>query len=130
MCLAHREQDSLGEAFEDSEVAFVKGEGVRSEDLEQSDDFAFVANGRCGNGSDLQMAADLGVNPGVGLAIVTAQSFGGADAFSGEARVRVDPGAERRATHCRHWLGTSSVRDPREQLRRQSPEEAIVRVRQ
>jgi hypothetical protein len=98
LCLAHREQDSLGEAFEDSEVAFVKGEGVRSEDLEQSDDFAFVANGRCGNGSNLQVAADFGVNPGVRLAIVTAQGFGAADTFSGESGVRIYPGAERRAT--------------------------------
>ena len=47
-----------------------------SGDLEQSDDFAFVANGRCGNGSDFQVAADFGVNPGVRLAIVTAQGFG------------------------------------------------------
>lgn len=93
--LAHREQDRLREAFEDSEVAVVKGEGVGSEDLEKSDHFAFVANGCCGNGSDLQMPADFGVNPGVRLAIVTPQSFGSADAFSGESRVPVDTGAER-----------------------------------
>ena len=98
LCLAHREQDSLREAFKDSEVAFVKGEGLRSEDLEQSDDFAFVANGRCGNGPDLQMAADFGVNPGVRLAIVTTQGFGRADTFSGESGVRIYAGAERRAT--------------------------------
>ena len=130
LCLAHREQDSLGEAFEDSEVAFVKGEGVRSEDLEQSDDFAFVANGRCGNGSDVQVAADVGVNPGVKLAIVTAQGFGAADTFSGESGVRIYPGARAAGHPCRHWLGTSWVRDPRELLLRQNHEEAIVHARQ
>jgi hypothetical protein len=96
--LAHREQDSLRQAFEDSEVAVVRGEGVGSDDLKKSDNFAFVANGCCGNGSDPQMPADFGVNPGVRLAIVTPQSFGAADAFSGESRVPVDTGAERRAT--------------------------------
>jgi len=41
--IADHEQCGLGQAFEDGEVAFIKGEGVRGKDLKQFDDVALVA---------------------------------------------------------------------------------------
>src|SRR5579859_521079 len=82
---ADHEQRGLRQAFEDGEVAFIEGEGVRRENLKQSDHIPLIAEGSGGDGANAETVADfLGDSP-IGLSVITTQCFSFTDALSGES---------------------------------------------
>src|SRR5439155_23803432 len=76
-------------------IAFVESKRIRGEDLDESDDRAFVADGCRGYGTNGETAADGGVDAGVDFGIITTQGFSCANALAGKSRTDIDVSSER-----------------------------------
>src|ERR1700730_6254787 len=79
-----RIQNCLCQPLQDGGVIFGKSICLRRKNFEEADHLRAIAHGGGQDAADSEVAATLTIHAKVSLAIVAAQEFSGADAFSGE----------------------------------------------
>src|SRR5260370_42111490 len=82
--MVDRRQNCLSQALQDGGVVFGKSVWLRTKNFENADHLLAPTHGGGQDAADSEAAATLTIHPEVGLGVVTAQEFSGADAFAGE----------------------------------------------